>query len=180
MKGIIFTELVRFMEKVQSPEFADQVISGAELPNDGAFTSIGNYPSEYALAMVGKASEASGIEGPELCRLFGVYLYDRFTILYPYIMESYKTAEALLTHVGSHIHAEVCVLYPDAKPPQIVAEVVGGTTIIRYESHRPMAAIAHGLVQGCMAHYQDTRQLEWDCAEDSKSATFKISGTTED
>jgi len=29
MKGIIFTELVRFMEKIQSPEFADQVLTGA-------------------------------------------------------------------------------------------------------------------------------------------------------
>ena len=62
MKGIIFTELVRFMEKVQSADFADAVISGAELPNDGAFTSVGNYPSEYALKMVGQASEQSGIE----------------------------------------------------------------------------------------------------------------------
>jgi hypothetical protein len=176
MKGIIFTELVRFMEKVQSPEFADQVISGAALPNDGAFTSIGNYPSEYALAMVGKASEQSGIEATELCRLFGKYLYDRFNILYPHIMESYKTAEALLTHVGSHIHTEVCVLYPDARPPQVTAEVQDGQTVIHYLSHRPMAAIAHGLVQGCMEHYDDRRLLEWDCAVDGKSAIFTIKG----
>ncbi|MEO9600881.1 heme NO-binding domain-containing protein [Parasphingorhabdus sp.] len=176
MKGVIFTELVRFMEKVQSPEFADQVITGAALPNEGAFTSIGNYPSEYALAMVGQASEQSGIEAAELCRLFGKYLYNRFTILYPHIMESYKTAEDLLTHVGSHIHTEVCVLYPDAQPPQVSADVENGTTRVRYESHRPMAAIAHGLVEGCMSHYDDQRTLEWDCAEDGKSATFTIKG----
>ena len=176
MKGIIFTELVRFMEKVQSPEFADQVLTGAALPNEGAFTSIGNYPSDYALAMVGQASEQSGIDAAELCRLFGKYLYGRFTVLYPHIMESYKTAEALLTHVGSHIHAEVCVLYPDAKPPQVTAEVENGATVVRYESHRPMAAIAHGLVEGCMGHYDDPRKLEWSCAEDGKSAVFTIGG----
>ncbi|WP_173205653.1 heme NO-binding domain-containing protein [Sphingopyxis sp. BSNA05] len=176
MKGIIFTELVRFMEKVQSPEFADQVISGAALPNDGAFTSIGNYPSEYALAMVGQASEQSGIEATELCRLFGKYLYDRFNILYPHIMESYNSAESLLTHVGSHIHTEVCVLYPDARPPQVTADVQDGQTVIHYHSHRPMAAIAHGLVQGCMDHYGDQRSLEWECAVDGKSAIFTIKG----
>lgn len=176
MKGIVFTELVRFMEKVQSAEFADLVITGAALPNEGAFTSIGNYPSEYALAMVAKASEHSGIEAAELCRLFGKYLYRRFTILYPYIMESYKSAEALLTHVGSHIHAEVCVLYPDAKPPQVTAEVENGVTTVRYQSHRPMAAIAHGLVEGCMEHYNDNRALEWSFAEDGKSAVFTIKG----
>ncbi|MEP3227361.1 MAG: heme NO-binding domain-containing protein [Parasphingorhabdus sp.] len=176
MKGIVFTELVRFMEKVQSPEFADQVITGAALPNEGAFTSIGNYPSEYALAMVGAASEKSGIDAAELCRLFGKYLYNRFTILYPHIMESYKSAEALLTHVGSHIHTEVCVLYPDAKPPQVTAEVENGTTTVRYQSHRPMAAIAHGLVEGCMEHYNDQRTLEWSFADDGKSACFTITG----
>ncbi|MEP2987856.1 MAG: heme NO-binding domain-containing protein [Parasphingorhabdus sp.] len=176
MKGIIFTELVRFMEKVQSADFADAVISGAELPNDGAFTSVGNYPSEYALNMVGQASEQSGIEASELCRLYGKYLYGRFTILYPHIMESYRTAEALLTHVGSHIHNEVCILYPDAKPPQISASEAQGQTIIEYRSHRPMAAIAQGLVQGCMEHYSDPRKLEWDIDEDGKSARFTISG----
>lgn len=176
MKGIIFTELVRFMERVQSPEFADQVITGAALPNEGAFTSIGNYPAEYALAMVGEASRQSGIEAAELCRLFGKYLYDRFTVLYPHIMESYKTAEALLTHVGSHIHTEVRLLYPDAKPPQVSAEVQDDATVVRYESHRPMAAIARGLVEGCMSHYNDQRTLEWSCADDGKSAVFTIRG----
>ena len=176
MKGIIFTELVRFMEKVQSAEFADAVISGAQLPNDGAFTSVGNYPSEYALQMVAQASEQSGIEAAELCRLYGKYLYGRFTILYPHIMESYRTAEALLTHVGSHIHNEVCILYPDAKPPHITAEEDVGQTVIIYESHRPMAAIAQGLVQGCMEHYKDPRNLDWEIDEDGKSARFTITG----
>ncbi|WP_337658457.1 heme NO-binding domain-containing protein [Sphingorhabdus sp. Alg231-15] len=176
MKGIIFTELVRFMEKVKSADFADAVISGSELPNDGAFTSVGNYPSEYALNMVAEASAQSGIEAAELCRLYGKYLYGRFTILYPHIMESYRTAESLLTHVGSHIHNEVCILYPDAQPPQITAQESAEKTIISYQSHRPMAAIAQGLVQGCMEHYDDRRALEWSISEDGKSATFTITG----
>jgi len=57
MKGHIFTELVRFMEETVSPAFADQVISEADIPSDGAYTAVGNYPSEEALALVGKASD---------------------------------------------------------------------------------------------------------------------------
>jgi len=178
MKGVIFTELVRFMETVQSPAFADAVIDAAALPNDGAFTSVGNYPSAHALSLVTQASEQSGIEIAELCRLFGQHLYRRFHILYPHIMEAYTDAEALLTHVGSHIHLEVCTLYPDARPPQVETTVEDGKTIISYQSHRPLAAIALGLIQGCMEYFNDPRTLVWDVAENSKTARFYISGDT--
>ncbi len=174
MKGVIFTELVKFMENVQSAEFVDQVIIDSKLPNDGAFTSVGNYPSEYALKMVGQASEKSGIEGAELCRLFGQYLYNRFTVIYPEIMQAYNNAEELLAHVGSHIHAEVRVLYPDSTPPQVEAKQDENGFTLHYRSHRPMAAIACGLVQGCMEYFGDERELSWDFAKDQKSATFTI------
>jgi hypothetical protein len=39
-----------------------------------------------------------------------------------------------------------------------------------------MAAIAHGMVQGCMEYYNDRRSLEWECAVDGKSAIFRIKG----
>jgi len=76
-------------------------ISGAALPNDGAFTTIRqlsfkNMPWRWSAKL-----RNSPVSKPlKLCRLFGKYLYGRFTLLYPHIMESYKTAEALLTHVG--------------------------------------------------------------------------------
>ncbi|QLC25200.1 guanylate cyclase [Parasphingopyxis algicola] len=174
MKGVIFSELIRFMEQAKSAEFADSVITGANLPNDGAYTSVGNYPSDQALTLVGEASAQSGIEAAELCRLFGHYLYGRFMILYPHIMENYQTADALLLHVGSHIHAEVCTLYPDARPPIVETSVKDDRVVMRYQSHRPMAAIAFGLVQGCMEEFGDRRTLEWDIADNGKSATFTI------
>jgi hypothetical protein len=39
-----------------------------------------------------------------------------------------------------------------------------------------MAAIALGLVQGCMEHFDDKRTLDWDFGADSKTATFVITG----
>lgn len=175
MKGVIFTELIHFMESVKSPAFADEAIQLAKVESDGAYTTVGNYPSDEALALVGAASQMSGIAVPELCRLFGNYLFQRFLILYPHIMASYTDAESLLAHVGSHIHSEVCVLYPDARPPQIEAEKTGKTTVMSYRSHRPMAAIAYGLIQECMGHYGDQRLLTWEVSDNGKSATFIIS-----
>lgn len=174
MKGIIFTELVRFMEHVKSAKFVDDVITAAKLPNDGAFTSVGNYPSEYALSMVGEASKVSGIDAAELCRLFGHYLYNRFLILYPDIIGAYTNAENLLAHVGSHIHEEVRILYPDARPPHIESKNSGDGFELLYQSHRPMAAIACGLVQGCMEHFKDDRELTWHFSDGGKRASFII------
>jgi hypothetical protein len=167
MKGVIFTELVRFMEHAKSPDFSDDVIEQAAVESGGAYSSVGNYPA---------AAELSGIEAGELCRMFGKYLYGRFLVLYPHIMEAYTTAEELLTHVGSHIHGEVVILYPDARPPLVEARTLDGNTILTYESHRPLAAVAHGLVQGCMEHYGDTRALEWTVNNDGRNATFTLKG----
>lgn len=176
MKGVIFTELVRFMEDAKSPAFADEVIQLAALPSEGAYTSVGNYPAAEALALVGQASVVSGIEAEELCRLFGNYLFERFLILYPHIMAAYKDAETLLSHVGSHIHNEVTVLYPDAQPPKIEASTAGNVTTMQYSSHRPMAAVAYGLIQQCMIHYGDTRTIAWKSSNEGRNATFIISG----
>ncbi len=174
MKGIIFAELIGFMEEVGGLDFAEQVLASSELPNDGAFTRIGTYPAAYALKMVGVASEVSGVPADQLCRQYGEWLFARFVILYPKIVGQYPTAEVMLEHVGSHIHEEVVVLYPDAKPPKVTATRDDDDLIIHYSSHRPMAHIAYGLVKGCMVHYGDTRQVEWVGDNDPASASFRI------
>lgn len=176
MKGVIFTELIRFME-VQSAAFADEVVRDAQLPNDGAYTSVGSYPTEQALALIHAASRLSGQSEEELCRRFGNFLFSRFLILFPHITSAYTTAEALLGHVGTHIHDEVCVLYPDSRPPQITTRQDGTRTIMTYQSHRPMAVIAFGLIQGCMAHYGDPRSISWSASSRGRAATFILSET---
>lgn len=179
MKGVIFTELVGFLETHHGAAFADAVITQSELPNDGAFTSVGNYPSAQALAMVGVASRLSGVAGSVLCEDYGAWLFGRFGVLFPTIMASYPTAESLLMHVGSHIHEEVRVLYPDARPPEIGAVSDGATITVSYRSHRPMAHIAFGLIRQCLVSYGDTRAVRWLDAGRADEATFYISAEGE-
>lgn len=174
MKGVIFTELVRFMEAVQSPAFADAVIEAAGVASGGAYTSVGDYPSGEALDLVAEASARSGVAAHDLCRLFGNHLYTRFQTLYPHIMINYTSADELLTHVGSHIHHEVCILYPDARPPHIEAAQTPEGLTLTYQSHRPMAAIAFGLIEQCMRHHEDSRTLEWSSSPDGRRATFTL------
>ena len=175
VKGIIFTELVEFLEARYGIEFADAVITDSDLENDGAFTSVGNYPSQDALTMVGIAAQLSGTEGAQICQDYGSWLFGRFNVLFPDIMARYSSADALLMHVGSHIHEEVRVLYPDARPPQIEAVSDGAQLTVTYRSHRPMAHIAYGLIRECLTEHDDPRQLRWADDARADAATFIIS-----
>ena len=174
MKGIIFTELVGFLEDRYGIAFADSVISGSKLDNDGAFTRVGNYPSTDALTMVDVAARLSGETGARICEDYGSWLFDRFELLFPDIMARYASAEALLTHVGSHIHEEVRVLYPDARPPQIYAVGQGDNILVRYRSHRPLAHIAYGLIRQCLIAHDDPRELHWGANPQPDDASFII------
>lgn len=115
MKGIIFTELVRFIAPVQSQEYADALTMAADSPSEGPGISV-----------------------------------------------------------GSHMHTDVCSLYRDAHPPSIAAELTAEQTVIRDQSHRPMATIALGLVEGRTAHYGDVRMLDGRCKPNGKAATFTL------
>ena len=174
MKGIIFAELVGFLEDRYGIAFADSVISDSKLENDGAFTRVGNYPSSDALTMVEVAARLSGEDGTRLCEDYGSWLFQRFELLFPEILARYDTAEALLTHVGSHIHEEVRILYPDARPPQIYAVGNGDNLLIRYRSHRPLAHIAFGLIRQCLISHGDPRQLHWGPNPRADDASFII------
>ncbi len=176
MRGVVYTELVDFLDETGGPLFAEQVLSQADLPHGGAYSRIGYYPWEEAVRVVTAAAELSGNEVNALCRAFGEYLFARFTVLYADIVNGYGSADALLAHINDHIHQEVRVLYPDSSPPSVVARNEGDTLVITYASHRPFAHIAHGLVAGAMKHFGDTRDLDWIAmSDDGTAASFAIS-----
>lgn len=177
MKGVIFTELVNFMEQLAGVVFTDDVLVEADLPHGGAFSAVGSYPSAEALKLVTIASEKSGIPVPELCEKYGRFLFDRFVVLFPDIMSLYDNVDALLDHVGPHIHEEVRVLYPGAQPPSVTTKREGDTLIVEYESHRPMAHIAYGLIARSVEHYGDPRKLTWDASAQGNRASFRLAAT---
>ncbi len=174
MKGVIFTELVSFMEEALGIIAADDILTRADLRNGGAFTSVGSYPYTDAVKLVSVASERSGIPMEELCQNFGSHLLDRFSVLFPDILNKYETVDDLLSHVGPHIHEEVRILYPGAQPPNVSAKREGNDLVLTYESHRPFAHIAYGLIRRSLETYGDTRTLTWEASPASDRAVFRL------
>ena len=177
MKGIVFTELVDFIERHTSLPVAESIISEAGLENDGAFTSVGNYPHSEANKLVVSASEHLDTPVADLMRQFGNELFVRLLDSHPQFLDQETgDAFAFLAKVQSHIHTEVAKLYADSNPPVIQTSLEDGKMMVSYESHRPFAMIAMGLIEGCCAYFDDTLGVELlgDPNEASNRAIFSV------
>ena len=153
MKGVIFAELIRFVEQEFSPEIADAMIINARIASEGAYTTVGNYPHQEALAMIGALAELTGEQASVLADTYGYWLSTRFVELYPEMFAGYSDVKTFLRDVDANHHREVKKLYPDAVPPSVIAEIDGEELTVSYASHRPFADVAFGLIRGYIAHF---------------------------
>jgi hypothetical protein len=177
MKGIVFTELVDFVERHTSVPIAELIISEAGLENDGAFTTVGNYPHSEAIKLVISASEHLNTPVADLMRQFGNELFVRLLDSHPQFLDQEGgDAFSFLSRLQSHINAEVAKLYPDSSPPVVETSQEGGKMIVSYESHRPFVMIAMGLIEGCCAYFDGTLvvELQGNPNEASNRGTFSI------
>ena len=154
MKGIVFCEFVEMMEAEFSAEMADEIISSTELESGGAYTAVGTYDHNEMLALVTQLSEKTGAPVPDLVTAFGRYLFGRFVELYPAFFEGVDGAFSFLDRIEEHVHVEVRKLYPDAELPTFATSRPNDDTMVMvYQSTRPFADLARGLIEGCIAHY---------------------------
>lgn len=176
MRGIIYTELLDFMEAAQGAAFVEKLIQDVKPASGGAYTRVGNYPHEEAVALVVAAADKLGAEPEDLMIAYGQNLFLRFLSLYPQYFSDVDDAVTFLKSVDNHIHVEVMKLYTDSSPPRFeVLDVDDGYDLI-YRSHRPMAPVAQGLIQGALDHFGDELDLVVGSgtSDDGKTARFKL------
>jgi len=171
MKGIVFTEFLDMVETTISADMVDDVIEAARIPSGGAYTAVGTYDHKEMVSLVGALAEFSGQPVPALLQQFGRHLFGRFVVLYPVFFEGVGSAMEFLSRVESVIHMEVLKLYPDAELPRFEAHWTGpGVLSLVYRSPRHMGDLAHGLIEGCVAHFGQpvsiARQMLPDGAEE--------------
>ncbi|WP_251977703.1 heme NO-binding domain-containing protein [Salinicola avicenniae] len=174
MKGLIFVELMNFLDEQLGDAITEKVVEAASLPNDAAFTSVGNYPSHYAADLVTAAARMTGADAALMCEDFGRFIFQRFQTRFPHLLSRYTSARELLEHVQGHIHEEVKVIYPDASPPQVEthSDIEGYT--VTYRSGRGFAHIAYGLVAQCISFYSEQSDVTWKPGSTATQACFII------
>jgi Haem-NO-binding len=175
MKGIVFTEFLEMVEKNFSSDMADRVIDGADLRSGGAYTTVGTYDHREMIELVACLSRETGTPAPELIRAFGTYLFGRFNVLFPHYFESASSTFDFLRQVEDYIHIEVRKLYPEAELPSFTCESPHPRQLsLVYHSSRPFAALAEGLIRGCIAHYREPIELEVEDLSDGTGTAARF------
>ena len=161
MKGIVFTEFLEMVEEKFSPDLADRVVEEAELASGGVYTSVGTYDHEEMLKLVSCLSKETKISSPDLMRVFGEHLFNRFAILYPSYFKNMNSSFEFLQKIDGYIHVEVRKLYPEAELPKFKYDATRpGCLRLTYESTRPFAPLAEGLIRGCVAHFGEKADIQ--------------------
>jgi hypothetical protein len=156
MKGIVFTELLEMVETKFGLAMVEKIISEAGLDNGGAYTAVGQYDYHEMLRLVTALSDASTMSVAELEKAFGRYLFERFSSLYGRFFVGVDSTFAFLSRVHDYVHAEVLKLYPEAELPNFtVVEQGPHRLVMMYESPRPFADLAEGLILGCIEHFKE-------------------------
>ena len=161
MKGIVFSQFIEFVENAFSLEMADDMILSSDLPSGGAYTSVGTYDHKEIVTLVKVLSEKSGTPVPDLIRAFGQHLFGVLISAYPQFLEGVSSSFVFLTGIEDYIHPEVRKLYPDAELPSFSYNAPSENVLqMTYRSTRPFGDLAHGLIEGCAAHFGEAMAIE--------------------
>ena len=153
MKGIVFTEFLEMVESSFSADMVDDLIDDAQPAHGGSYTAVGTYDHSELVAMVVALSGRTGTPVPDLVHAFGRHLFARFHAGYPAFFEGMSGAVQFLAGIEDVIHAEVLKLYPDAQLPRFECTLLPDGLEMVYHSPRHFDDLAHGLIDGAVAHW---------------------------
>ena len=85
------------VEKDLGFEIADRMITKADTPNDGAYTSVGTYDHGELIQLVIALAEETQIPVPDLVQTFGRHLFGQFRAVYPQFFEGINSAFGVST-----------------------------------------------------------------------------------
>ncbi|WP_158211932.1 heme NO-binding domain-containing protein [Robiginitalea sediminis] len=154
MKGFIYRYFLEMVEERFGLTLVDTLVGKADLPSDGVYTHLGNYPYEEMLQLLDALSAETELPKESLLHAFGTYLFGRLNATHPEVIGLYESPVDLLKGLNDHIHFHVQNLYPEAALPKMeVREMGPGHLQVLYESSRGLYRLAHGLMEGVFSHF---------------------------
>ncbi|MEM7002106.1 MAG: heme NO-binding domain-containing protein [Pseudomonadota bacterium] len=161
MKGVVFNLLNEMVEEGFGLAAWDTILERAG--TEGIYVATDTYADEELVALVGAASELTGIPALELTRSFGEFMIPRFVESYNVFFANHDNLRDFLLTVDQVVHVEVRKLYPEAALPEFQYDADdGGSLTLHYRSPRKLCALAEGLIHGAAAHFGADYQLTHD------------------
>ncbi len=83
MKGLVFTTFYSHVEDRYGVDMLEDLIEDADLPNKGAFTSVGTYPFQDMVALVTALTKRTGKSLPVVLEDFGRDCFGKWVTYLP-------------------------------------------------------------------------------------------------
>ncbi|MEX2584643.1 MAG: heme NO-binding domain-containing protein [Gemmatimonadota bacterium] len=171
MHGVIFSELRKYVDTRLGSDAWNQLLTQAQLGNR-MYLPIQEYPDGDMVALVGAASEVTGLPKEAILEDFGEFIAPSLLGLYRTLVKpEWKTLD-LLENTEQTIHSVVRARNPGAKPAQLQAVRTGPDVVdLTYNSERQLCAVAKGILKGIAAHYDEELAItEKECMHDGADA----------
>jgi len=165
-EGLGFTTFYEYCEQAFDEDLLDDVIEEAGVPNDGAYTSVGTYPFEQMVALISALCRQTGRPMPEILHNFGRFCFGKWVAYSPDFFRNKQLFDVLASIDHFHEH-EVRKLYPDAELPsfKVIARTDDRLTL-RYDSCKPLADLAAGVIAGASNYLLTPVSIERSVGQD--------------
>lgn len=181
MRGEIFNELIEFAVAVLGAPAAAGLTSLSGTPACRSYAAAQDHEVAELLHVAAQIAARTECEPTDVLRAFGSHLFGYFAALYPAFVDRAGSAIALLRALDRDVHRELHRLNPEARFPRLACREDGCGLAITYRSAEPLADLAHGLIEGCIAHFGEpvqTTRVDLDGAQPGTAARFTLSGGT--
>lgn len=179
MKGLVFTTFYAHVEERYGADMLEDIIEDADLPNKGAFTSVGTYPFQDMVALVTALTKRTGKPLPVVLEHFGHACFGKWVAYVPAHFENKSLFDILESIDYFHEH-EVRKLYPDAELPSFKVESRDDRTLVlNYFSCKPLADLATGVIKGAASHLGESIDVKhWPVTNGAEAhVRFEVSRT---
>lgn len=158
MKGIVLNEFLEFAEHEAGSAGLQALVASSA--SGGRYETGVRYDYTELIRLAETHAQQQSRTPAEVVRRFGRFLFGRFAALYPLFLADAENTVALLTGIDSYIHGELQQLYPDGEFPTFDCRVLApGQLEMVYESDRPFADLAEGLIRGCADHFGEQVEI---------------------
>lgn len=155
MKGLVFTTFYDYCETTYGADYLDDVILGARLPHQGAYTSVGTYPFSEMVSLLTALVAKSGQDLKPTLEAFGAHCFATWVKSWPAQFDG-KGLFDVLASIDDFHEKEVRKLYPDAELPSFKVEArTPDRLVLGYHSCKPLADLAVGVIRGAAGYLHE-------------------------
>ncbi|MCC8935047.1 hypothetical protein CI1B_02570 [Bradyrhizobium ivorense] len=159
MKGVVFNLLEAVVRRDYGDDTWEALLEAAEA--DGAYTSLGNYPDDEMMRLVGAASAALKLPADDVVRWFGRNALPLLAQKHPNFFTAHKSTRPFLLTLNDVIHSEVRKLYPGADVPVFTYDTSSSDVLVmHYSSPRKLCALAEGFIEATAGYYAEEVSLD--------------------